>query len=184
MNRLLKGFCTICLVLPINGFATTGWEGFSIAPSFYFSSVKTTDNDMNTKVEQTNMIMSTRVGWTMNGGFYVGGIYESKILDDGSDEFKSKNIGASIGFTESGSFIVYHHLFNVSSEVSSNTEYTGKGSGFDFGHHFQLNEMFSLGAQLSIRSYDFDESDVSGTNSKINIEKSTTIPMLSLGITF
>lgn len=165
--------------------ASTGYEGFNLAPSFFFTSKSVdADGEGSKEIEETTSINSTRIGVTLKGGFYFGLLYESIKIDDGSDVFASKNYGTSIGITHNGSYMVFHFIHKANREQDIETEYRGAGSGFDFGHQFQLNSYLSIGIQLSHRAYKFDEGKIKNKDVDIDVESYATVPMVSLGLTF
>jgi len=160
------------------------YEGFNLVPSLFYSNSESKNNDTGDKTQETNLFISTRLGVTLKGGLYIGAIYDLETTDDGTDKLETSNMSLSLGFTENGSYIVLHYFMDTSREISSTTTYTGKGKGVDFGHHFKIGNTFSLGAQISFRTIQFDTSDVSGAESNIDIETERAIPMLTFGFTF
>lgn len=172
------------MVLPIQSWATSGYEGFNFAPALFYSKSESKDNVSGTKSEQNVLILSLRVGVTMSGGFYLGGLYEMETTDSGSTDLTDKNLGVSAGFTSDGSFIVFHYIFNSIDEISATSEYSGSGYGLDFGHQFKISNSFSIGPQFIYRAINYNKLKTSGSESSMDLDVTTILPMISLGFTF
>ena len=182
MNRVSKILAALCFALPATGWSATGYEGFNIAPSFFYKTQKNKSND-SVVSEETIKTFSLRIGPTLAGGFYLGGIYEHQVTDQGSSELKDTNLGASVGFTHKGSYIVLHYFPKSTKDLNRATELRGKGFGLDMGYQFSMTSVFSLGAQLAYRSLEFDESHTSNGSTDTDFKYTQLVPMISLGFT-
>jgi hypothetical protein len=158
LKRLNQLILFTCLLTSLSSSATTGYEGVNLTLSFFLGGEEETNNKTGEKAEENTLILSSRLGTTMEGGFYLGLLYESERIDNGSYELAAINKGATIGITHKGSYILYHFILDASQDIDAATTHSGKGSGMDFGYHFEMGAGFSAGAQLSFRSLEFDTS--------------------------
>lgn len=181
MNLRLRILLLLSVLVPVQGWAITGYEGINFAlPVFYWSKdVK----DGGSNSTSTESIYSARLGKTMAGGLYFGGIYEVQTEESSGSETITTNIGASLGYARTGGYIVGHYFFMATQE-SAASEYEGDGFGFDLGYQFQVTGGFSLGPQLSYRTLKYDKRTVSGTTTSVDREVTTLLPMVALGLTF
>jgi len=184
MIRTISLALFLCVTLPSSSWATTGYEGFHIITSFNVNASKQNNNDTGIHTEETVKIMSTRIGYTLKGGFYLGVIDEAQDTNNGSDTLKTTHKGGSVGISQDGSYIIYHSLTESKTDIDALTSYSGKGSGMDFGHHFQVGDTLSIGAQLSFRTLEFDRAETDGITSKIDVTTHWMRPMITFGLTF
>ncbi|MDX2471194.1 MAG: hypothetical protein QNL04_11540 [SAR324 cluster bacterium] len=184
MFRILTLAIFISFLLPSTIWATTGFEGLNLVAAFNVNSNRQSNSETAEKVEETNKIMSTRLGYTMEGGFYLGVIDETQNTNNGILDLKTNNKGGTIGITDKGCYIAYHFLNGSTKELSKTTTLKGKGSGVDFGRQFDLGGALSFGAQLSFRSIVYDISETEGVASAIKFESHSMKPMLTFGLTF
>lgn len=152
--------------------------------SFFHGSTNTNDAETNTAtaVKSTNMTFGLAI--SHEEGMYLGSIYDVYLKNEGNGNLQDSNLGLSIGFTDRGSYIIYHHFFTSNYELNSTTKYKGIGMGVDVGYQAKLAYGFSIGAQFSYKKINFKEKTVAAEATSTDFSRETVLPSIILGFSF
>lgn len=149
---------------------------FSTSFSYKMSQSKTTESTQNEYTLPTYY----KLGYFLKGGMYVGSIFQHQIQESSEGYKSSHSWGASLGFSEAGSYINAHYLFSANThdntQLGSDNISDGQGYIIEFGHLYNIYECLSVGAQVAYQSTFYDNNN--------ELEESQFIPMLSLGFNF
>lgn len=164
--------------------ATSGYPGVTLAPSLFFYNTDDKNNNNGQATTQHVTFLSARLGSTHSQGMYLGFLYDYSTVEDSNKLLTQKNIGASIGFTFSGSYIVYHYIWDAMKQVTTTSRDTGRGWGLDLGYQHKLTEIFSIGAQFIYRVINCSTRETDGQgNSNVSNDYTTFLPMITTAIT-
>ena len=185
MFRILLLTLFIWVATPATSWATTAFEGINLSSSNFVTSSQQDNGETGESTKITDAYISTRIGYTLEGGFYLGWVDESQVTGDGTADLESTNKGITVGFTDLGCYSAFHYFTESTKELASNTLLTGKGGwGLDIGRQFELGSVLSFGAQISYRSITYKEKTLEGLVSSTNFQSKTWQPMVTFGLTF
>tara|TARA_B110001454_G_C12723340_1_gene436794 strand:+ start:10703 stop:11236 length:534 start_codon:yes stop_codon:yes gene_type:complete len=174
----------LLLFLPLSNYAVTGFPGINLSISAHHESATTKDNQVDTTTSSKSSNITFGLGATLNGGMYLGSIYDVAIKNEGNNNFQDSNLGFSVGFTDRGAYMTYHHFFNSVYYLDSNTKYLGDGYGFDLGFQMILGEGFSIGGQFSYKKTNLNNKIVNGETTPADYGRETIYPSVILGFSF
>lgn len=174
----------LVFILPLTSPAVTGYNGINLSIGAYHGS--TTSHDRETNISRSNKStnLTFGLGTTHSEGIYLGTIYDLNLKNDGNGNLQDYNLGVSLGFTDKGCYIVYHHFFKSEYQLDSTTKYHGVGMGFDMGYQASLGAGFSLGAQFSYKKLNFKDKIVNSEKIGADYSRENILPSLVFGFSF
>lgn len=147
---------TICLM-----FAFQSQAMIMFSPSVTYMEQKENNNNAESDIKLT--VIDLRLGYVMDMGLYLGGLYsvqDHDLLTDSSDSF----FGPSIGYYNSGFSVIGTYYLYGEKDLSNGTGKLSKVSGFqvDLGYAVPITPTVLIGPQLTYFTYEFDEIEVGG----------------------
>lgn len=194
---IMRRFLTT--VLSFFFFGAISQAAVVFAPAVTYSTSSTNDEttSANRKTESRNLGIDLRLGYSMVGGLYIGGIYATEnggtlTETNGTkteDNVTATRLGVSLGYM-TGNFYLLGHYF-LSAEESdtdqggSTTRRTdGSGYQLDAGWAFQISSGVAIGPQIAYKNIVYKKTEAGGTSISKNFTRTGVAPMFSLVVMF
>ena len=155
---------------------------YVFSPSLSYTE-RTADSDVKQKSKLT--IIDFRLGYKMDSGLYIGGIYslqDETLNVESSDSY----LGLSVGWMMEQLFVVGSYLIYGEKDLSAGGVKYSKGNGFqlDVMYLFPLLPDVFLGPQLSYLMVDFKDRQVNGVSTSSDFKTSGITPAMNLTVRF
>lgn len=179
---MYKKIATLCLVSLF--FASSSYAAILFTPSVTYLEQSLADNaNPETKAKLT--LIDLRLGYVMDFGLYLGGLYsihDQDMLADSSDSY----FGPSVGYYNSGFLIVgTYYLYGERDLTNGVGKYAGaKGYQLDISYSVPITKSISMGPQLTYHTVEFDEIQSSGNSSPTDYSFSGISPYFNLTFIF
>lgn len=177
----------LAVALPLSSWAASGRAGsFSVAPALFYATSEYDRTEIGGGTgESSSLYYDLRLGYSWSNGMYAGAIYGTRGDGNGTNDFAETYMGASFGYSNDGWIAVLHYFISAEEEIGTNTSLTsGTGFGLDIGYMWSVNNTFSIGPQLSYRTFSYTKLDVAGTETDKDTSQAYTLPYIALGFSF
>ena len=153
-------------------------------PSITYLKQKLSDGT-NPEIDAKLSVIDLRLGYVLDFGLYIGGLYslqDQDILSDASDSY----FGPSIGYYNSGFLIVgTYYLYGERDLTNGSGKLAGvKGYQLDLSYSVPITSTLLIGPQLTYYSVEFDDFQVSGSGSPIDYKFSGITPYFNMTFLF
>ncbi len=177
-------FKKIALVLSFVLSAQTGNSAFLFSPSItHMEHSEETANNPERNVKMT--LIDLRLGYLMDFGLYLGGLYslqDYELLRDSSDSF----FGPSVGYFNSGFFAALtYYLYGERDLTNGSGKYSDvSGYQIDISYSVPVAENILMGPQLTYHNYEFGDFQQNGNSSSTEYKYSGLTPYFNLTFIF
>ena len=161
-------------------FASLAQAGFVFTPSITYMTQDVDDGTTPQDVKLT--LIDMRLGYIMDFGLYVGGMYSIQDQDIFSNDSSDAFFGPSVGYYNSGFFAVATLFIHGEKDFSQGNTKLTNVSGFqvDLSYLTPITDGVFLGPQLTYQSVEFAEAEVAGVSSSTNFSFTSVSPYFSL----
>lgn len=174
----------LVFILPLISTAVTGYNGINMSIGVHYGSATNHDKDTDTSASSKSTNLTLGLGTSHSEGMYLGTVYDLNLKNNGNGNLQDSNLGISVGFTDKGCYLVYHHYFRSEYQLDSTTIYQGTGMGFDMGYQASIGAGFSLGGQLSYKKINLKDKIVNSEKTSANYMRENILPSLVFGFSF
>lgn len=173
---------------------------FILIAAFLFSSVSSADyllspsvtylkqsvNDGSAPEAKAQMtLLDFRFGYQFEFGLYLGGLYSihnNELLTKASDSY----FGPSLGYIYENIMLITTFMVYGERDMSSgNTKYSdAKGLQVDLTYKVPVNDLVSVGPQITYHSIEFSDAQVAGISSSATYRWQGFTPYFNLTVQF
>lgn len=139
----------------------------------------------NPKRDVKMTIIDLRLGYVMDMGLYIGGMYslhDYDLLTDSSDSY----FGPTLGYYNAGFFIAATYYLYGERDLSNGQGKYSDVSGYqvDVSYSVPVTDTFLIGPQLTFHNIEFGDLQISGSSNSIDYKFSGISPYFNLTFIF
>ncbi len=177
-------FKKIALVLTFVLSAQPGSSAFLFSPSITHME-HSEENGTNPERNVKMTLIDLRLGYLMDFGLYIGGLYslqDYELLQDSSDSF----FGPTVGYFNSGFFAALtYYLYGERDLTDGSGKYSDvSGYQLDISYSVPIAEDILMGPQLTYHNYQFGDFQQNGNSASTEYKYSGLTPYFNLTFLF
>ena len=179
---MLKRVSVVLLISLV--FSAAAQSAIHFSPSITYLE-QSEDDGVNPERDVKMTIIDLRLGYVMDFGLYLGGMYslhDYDLLTDSSDSY----FGPTVGYYNSGFFIAATYYLYGERDLSNGQGKYSDVSGYqvDVSYSVPITETVLLGPQLTFHNIEFGDLQISGASNSVDYKYSGISPYFNLTFIF